>query len=181
MAGLPILGVPSAGSATSLATSAAMASSPAQAASDVMGSGKVVKINTQTGVGVPGGFSGASSLQPTSLMSKLSSQLSAISSAKSKVLSALNSGQKGVTTATLKKLNSMESSVTSKMNAAAGAPDFTKYSPILPKPIDVPSTPNFAASGIKVPITPSTPSVPSTPLIPSTSGVNIPTPPAKIV
>jgi hypothetical protein len=152
----------------------------------------VVKIDTQTGVGVPGGFSGGSNIKPTSMLSKLQSAQSAISSAKAKVVAALNSGQKGVTASSLNKLNGMQSSVSSKMKAAQQAPDFQKYQPILPKPVDMPSTPNFQSAGIYVP---STPSVPTTPNVQSTSmpslaagtsvpsslstpsGVSIPTPP----
>lgn len=128
----------------------------------------VVKIDTQTGKGVPGGFSGSSNLKPASLISKLSSTASAISSAKTKVISALNTGQKGVTTATLNKLNGMQSSVTSKLKSAASAPDFTRYQPILPKPVDMPAVPDFKSAGIDVPNVPSS--------ISTTSEVNIPTP-----
>ena len=152
------------------------------------------KIDVKTGVGIPGGFEVESIKSPTSLISKLQSVASSISAKKDQVLNAINSGVKGVSMNAVKKLNNMASSNAAKLKAAANAPDFSKYTPILPKPISVPSIPNFKAAGIpdipSVPSVPALPSVsgistpsvsgistPSVSSIPSVSGVNIPTPP----
>ena len=124
------------------------------------------KIDLTTGKGVPGGFSASSVKSPTAEVSKLKAAQSAISAKKASVAAAIANKTPGVNMSHLKKLDNMQAATTTKLKAAAKAPDFSKKV-TLSKPPAQPATPDFKSAGI--------PDVPNV-TTPTTSGASISTP-----
>ena len=127
---------------------------------------KVTKINVETGVGAPGGFSGASNKIPSveaakyqAAQGKLAAQLAQANSLQGKVTGA----QAAQLADAKKKLSNAQSAAAKKAaNIKKSAPDFTN-------PVSVPKIPEKPEIDLPQVDLPQAPNVPEAPTIPSVS------------